>query len=218
MRIRRNNQRHIPRRSKNYVLTFTIIVAIITVGYATFAQPLAHKLATILPDDFHYGLWPVAHHDDNKPGARPTGKTKRHENAKKHEESAFSEENSKWDVGFINAEKTIAFGSAHEITPVTFTKLSANFYISLLEPGDLITYTFTVKNMGILDAKVSDIKIVGNDSEDIICKVEGLDIGDELNVGKTKDLTVTIVYKSDAPEIPDTTKENISVTLLYVQK
>lgn len=103
-----------------------------------------------------------------------------------------------WDIGFINMNQKEKKGKASEIAPPSFSKHEATFHVSLIEPNDAITYELTIKNSGNLNAEVSSINLVPeNTSEDVILYyVSGLSVGDRLDAGKTTNVTVTAKYSS----------------------
>lgn len=110
----------------------------------------------------------------------------------------YAASNGVWDIGFISMNEKSKKGSASEIAKPSFTKHEATFHVSLVEPGDEITYRLTIKNNGNLNAKVDSITLVPeNTSDDVILYyVEGLSIGDELGAGKSVDVEVTAKYST----------------------
>jgi len=131
-------------------MIFAITAILLTVFYATFAQPLAHKLDTLLPDNSQgYFPWFPWNNDDGD------------DDSDKHHGKPVPPENKvQWDVGFINVEKTATKGDAYEITAPSFDKFNATFHVALVNPGDEITYTFTIKNKGKINAKVAAIEVI----------------------------------------------------------
>lgn len=103
-----------------------------------------------------------------------------------------------WDIGFIKMIQKEKKGKASEISPPSFSKHEATFNVSLIEPGDEITYELTIKNSGNLNAEVSSINLVPENSSDdvILYYVSGLSVGDRLDAGRTTDMTVTAKYSS----------------------
>ena len=129
MEKKRNDEK----KRKNYVIVFALIVLFLSVGYATFVQPLAHK-----PPIWSYY---------------------------------------EWDVGFIKSEKVKITGHAVENQPVSHTLTRGYFNITLYKPGDSVTYDFTIKNMGNIDAKVQNIyTYVSNEKTDAVLGIGYLTI------------------------------------------
>lgn len=213
------------RRPKNYAIVFASVLIFITIGYAAFAQPLAHQLATMLPDDFPYGIWP---RPDNNQNSKDTANNVNNINKNNTNNSLLSvdgdnkvsDNNAQWDIRFINVKKTASTGDASEIATPTYDRLNGKFHVLLPKEGDSITYTFTIKNIGVLDAKVdSIITTLDNDASDVIkFKVEGMEVGDTLDAGETKEMKV-IAYHDEQESIGDTKpSKSVSISILYKQK
>lgn len=62
-----------------------------------------------------------------------------------------------WNVQITNIVKKESSTGVTETAQPTFTATTANFNVSLKEPGDYAVYTVTVKNTGSLDAILSKI-------------------------------------------------------------
>ena len=62
-----------------------------------------------------------------------------------------------WNVQITNIEKKEASTGATATSDPTYTATTANFNVSLKEPGDYAIYTVTVKNTGSLDAVLTQI-------------------------------------------------------------
>ena len=171
MEKKRNDEK----KRKNYVIVFALVVLFLSVGYATFVQPLAHK-----PPIWSY---------------------------------------QEWDVGFIESEKVATTGEAVENHPVSHTLTRGYFNITLHKPGDSITYDFTIKNMGNIDAKVQNIYIsVSNEKTDaILFSTSGVEVGDVLEPGETVKLKVKASYNPNVKGGGLTRKE-LFVVVNYVQK
>ncbi len=104
-----------------------------------------------------------------------------------------------WNVGFTNAKVKTTFGDAREVTPVKFTATNAVFDVVLNGANDAITYEFTIKNSGVLNAKVDSIMISpANEASDIIhFDVQGIKVGDKLRAGDSTTMTVTTYYNEN---------------------
>ncbi len=165
------------RKDKNHVFILVLIVALMTVGYATFAQPLASKLST-----------------------KATG--------------------SEWNIGFTNVIRSDVSGSAKELSPLEYSETSANFNIYLGASGDAITYDFTVKNMGTLDAKVSSIYLFpANEANDLVLfDISGLQVGDELKVGEIANMKIKAYYNPAAGSKAAVGNKSVTVQVNYSQK
>ena len=217
--------RKLDKKDKNYVIVFATIVLVLAVGYAYFAQPLAHRLKTVKENtgSTWWDLWWLD--DEEKANDNNDNNNKKIFNPKKYifspifnwkngDQSNFD----KWDIGFIGATKESSTGTATEVAAPTFTKLRATFYVHLTQPGDSITYDYTIKNSGDLDAKVSEIKTtISDDSHNIIFKTSGLEVGDVIKVGQTKHIKVTSLFNPEYDGITVDEKRTIDIIVNYVQ-
>ena len=208
---------------KNYTIIFSLAVMILTVGYATFAQPLAHRLATMLPDDFRYGLWfGGGSQQENKQISGQVSSQAKKQNtlASNQQVTSQTDQQSKvWDVGIVAAKLVSISDGAKEESPITFDRFKGNFSVILTKPGDEIVYEFTIQNRGVLDAKVNNIEIASTDNnEAIIFDVQGVEVGDSLDVGKSTKVRVTTKYNSNYSGDPIGNKSAVMVAINYVQK
>ncbi len=165
------------KKTKNHVFVFAVIVAFMVVCYATFAQPLAYKLAT---------------------------KTSGNE----------------WHIGFTNAMRSEISGNAKELSPLVYSETSASFDIYLGSIGDAITYDFTIKNMGTLDAKVESIYLFPtNETSDLVLfEVSDLNVGDELRAGQSTNLKLKAYYNSASDSKIKTGNKSVTLIVNYSQK
>ena len=62
-----------------------------------------------------------------------------------------------WNVQITNIEKKESSTGVTETSQPTFTATTANFNVSLKEPGDYAIYTVTVKNTGSIDAVLTQM-------------------------------------------------------------
>lgn len=132
---------------------------------------------------------------------------------------------STWSIKFANISEANITGSATEVTAPVLTATSIDLDISLLKPGDTISYTFDVVNDGTIDAILSEDPILsGLDSDDINYTLTYSDNtaikeADTLSNGVTRHLKLTVGFKSSVTEVKNTdTKLSLTATLLYVQK
>lgn len=156
--------------------------------------------------------------------------------AKEH----FPNQSRGWKVTFSNLLDVKLTGSAKEIArPIIENKSTVikNFNVSFKNSGDSATYVFTIKNTGVMDAKISDIvftdpKCYGSGSNAIkdsklVCdNIEfsatyssGRTIkkDDVLKRGDKENLNVTIRYVGQMPS--DTVVvDDLSMSIIYIQK
>ena len=217
--------RKLNKKDRNYVIVFATIVLVLSVGYAYFAQPLAHRIKTAKENtgSTWWDLWWLndedAANDNNNNSSNKIFNPKKYVfspifNWKNGDQSNFD----KWDIGFIGVNKESSTWTATEVATPTFTKLRATFYVNLTKPGDSITYDYTIKNSGDLDAKVSEIKTTISDgSQNIIFKTSGLEVGDVIKVGETNHIKVTSAFNSDYDGQGVGEKRTIDIVVNYVQ-
>lgn len=130
---------------------------------------------------------------------------------------------SKWSIYFSDLSMPEIIGNASIITPASFTLGSTTLSLKakLSTPGDSITYNFSVKNVGSMDAVISSIKLTGVDNvstKDIIYSLTYtngtvVNANDILSAGETKILKLTITSKS----ILDSGEFDLGALITYIQ-
>ncbi len=126
-----------------------------------------------------------------------------------------------WDVKITSISSTETEGNATSIDAMVENRFSAKFNAQFQAPGDKITYVVNVKNEGTISAVLNSITITPDDYADgfIVYTIDGLEVGDTLNVGETKVFTISATYNEEiegTPQEEDLTKE-ITLILDYVQ-
>ena len=132
-----------------------------------------------------------------------------------------------WNVQITNIAKKEGSTGATATSDPTFTATTANFNVSLKEPGDYAIYTVTVKNTGSLDAVLT--RITENEGEGGSAAIKytvtpgaGSEQGSTLaKTNGTHSFDVKVEYLStavgeNAPEA--NASKSLSVTLDYNQK
>ena len=145
-----------------------------------------------------------------------------------------------WQVRFVEGTGAWTFTGDASATGPTFGVTSlTNVAVTLVKPGDKAVYNFQVTNSGTIPAKLSENTVINktltctggaSDAENTttcgnivysLTYKDGTQIkaGDTLANGATKDLTLTVEFKSTATEVPSqaVTVNGISATLEYVQ-
>lgn len=137
-----------------------------------------------------------------------------------------------WDIHFANLSEAKITGDAKEISSPNVAENKAEITginVSLNTPKDKVVYEVDLVNEGSINAEIAsitsptfteeqqkylDFKVVYTDTN------KELSIGDILNSGDTKNLTITIMYKEDISEsdLPDEV-QNIDITyeITYIQ-
>ena len=143
-----------------------------------------------------------------------------------------------WQVQFVEGTWTKT-GDANATGPTFGVTSLTNISVTLVKPGDKAVYDFKVTNNGSIPAKLSDNTVINktltctggateeentNTCANIVYTLtykDGTEIkaGDTLANGTSKDLTLTVEFKSEADTVPSqaVTVNGISATLEYVQ-
>ena len=145
-----------------------------------------------------------------------------------------------WKIYFADADEGTATGTA-EVGNISLTNTDVTVNnVKLKAPGDSVTYTFSVKNDGTIDAKLGtytlkeatvtgsgdqkeqdetlvkgnyEYKLAYADNDGVIAEE------DELAHSTSKKIKLTITYKSTAQSLPEkeVTISGLGATLLYEQ-
>ena len=148
-----------------------------------------------------------------------TDEFKNHSQVKK---ATAAVSNDEWQVEFYildTKESAVGmFNTNKNIFDSSKSGVSSNFSVSLIQPGDSISYNVTVTNSGTLDAIVDSITISDSTNPAINYTVTGITEGTTLaKNGGTNTLTVTVDYEDSIESQPAVTTEDLTVTINYVQ-
>lgn len=121
-----------------------------------------------------------------------------------------------WEVGIVDITEKDKIGKATSKTTPTYTSTTATFDVSLIQPGDSISYDVKIKNFGTLNAIVDSINILTDTNETIIYEVSGVKENDRLDAGKETTLTVKVTFDENATQILNKNK-NITIVINYAQ-
>lgn len=131
--------------------------------------------------------------------------------------SGTSSIDSTWKVEVMNIEESNIVGDAKSAETPSYTSTTAKFRVSLLNPGDSITYKIKVKNGGTLNAKVDSYSIEIDENDAIIYEVSGLEDGDLLDAGAENTISIKVSFKEGYIGQPEVTTKDIKVIVNYVQ-
>lgn len=132
-----------------------------------------------------------------------------------------------WNVQITNIEKKEGSTGATATSDPTYTATTANFNVSLKEPGDYAIYTVTVKNTGSLDAVLTRITEAEGEGGSAAIKYTvtpgaGSEQGSTLaktNGIHTFDVKVEYLSTAVGANAPEANaSKSLSVTLDYDQK
>jgi len=147
-----------------------------------------------------------------------------------------------WDIRFGNlSAPTIVGGATVLQSPTLSNTMISNFRLSLTKPGDSVTYTFDVTNLGNIDAELSSITplaptcvgtgaaatadatlVCNNIAYTLTYTANGAPVqaSDTLNAGQTRNMTLRLVYSSTATQLPAALVNinSLDITKVYVQR
>lgn len=124
---------------------------------------------------------------------------------------------STWDVRIIDISNNNSVGSAYNLEEPSFTIDTAKFKVVLVNPGDSMTYTITIKNQGTVTAVLNGMNITTSGSDAIIYEVTGVKEGDMLVAGQTVAVTVVARYNSNVIADPNESMKTLKVGLEWIQ-
>ncbi|MBR3229974.1 MAG: hypothetical protein IKF91_04020 [Bacilli bacterium] len=204
----------------NYTILYVVsLVALFVIWFTAFAQPLAYNNRLLLfnnKKDNNYSN----NEKDKSQNNNDNTKTNTNNTPAERNSGVRKSSNFMWDVGFVNMDLSSKVGQAVEVISPSFTKTRANFHVSLVEPGDEISYNIDIKNSGTIDAKVSDIIInpITEIDDPILFVFSGIEVGDELDAGKTTTVSVNVKYNPNYTGPKDKLSQDFVVYINYVQK
>lgn len=124
----------------------------------------------------------------------------------------------RWKVEFTSIAEGEKTGEASSRYAPYHTSTFATFYVDLVVPGDSITYDIQVSNRGTLDATLDEIYLITNRYKDAIkYEILGIDEGDILKKGTSKNFKVKVSYELTATEAVEFDKP-ISMSFVFKQK
>ncbi|MBO5376744.1 MAG: hypothetical protein J6A52_07850 [Bacilli bacterium] len=133
--------------------------------------------------------------------------------------NAITSVNPVWDVKILSISSIETEGYAQSIQESIENKYVVNFNSEFQTNGDKITYVINVRNEGTLAAKLSSIIINPKyENEYLTYTVEGIEVGDKLNIGESKMFTFTIEYNNEIDTLVDETIiDEVKLTLDYTK-
>lgn len=133
--------------------------------------------------------------------------------------------NQSWMIKFTAVSLPTIVGSAKEKSSPVASSTLINFNVELQAPGDMISYTFKIKNSGTIDAKLDSTPSITGIPNDLKEKLvytltyeDGtlIKAGDTLLSGSEKSFKLVITYIDDSTIADQTVAATILMT--YVQK
>ncbi len=100
---------------------------------------------------------------------------------------------------------------------LSYNDNSVTFITELYLPGDYITYEIKVKNLGSIEAKLSQIDIEKTDNPAIIFDYQGINEGDILKAGEEITFKVRVTYNNEITTQPTDLTSEFKITLNYEQ-
>lgn len=124
---------------------------------------------------------------------------------------------STWDIRITGISNGTRVGGAYNIELPSYTSTTAKFNVSLVNPGDSMTYTVTIENKGTLTAILNGLDVTTSGTDAIIYEVSGLSEGDTITSGSSKTLTVVARYDSSVVADPNQRAKKLKVSLDWIQ-
>ncbi len=124
-----------------------------------------------------------------------------------------------WNISFTDVSREEVLGTALENSAPSFNGTTATFNVSLSSLGDSITYDFTIKNNGTLNAKVDGVYVLpaNKASDAILFTTSGLEVGDVLKAGESTHIKVNALYVGKENMSKEDFKKSVTVVINYVQ-
>ena len=124
----------------------------------------------------------------------------------------------KWDVKIKDITLTSICDGCTATDP-KFSSTRSSFDVSLVKPGDSVTYEITIENTGNIDAVFDtiDIKTEGN-PEDQVLQITTSPATPVLAANSTWLIYLTIHYDENATNLPDVSTINFTCDIRYIQK
>lgn len=123
----------------------------------------------------------------------------------------------RWRVEFTSIAEGEKIGNASSRHMPYHTSTYASFYVDFVVPGDAITYDLQISNLGTLDSVLDDIDIITNPYNDAIkYEIEGINVGDKIKHGESKNFKIKISYELHATEVVEF-DEPISIMFTFKQ-
>lgn len=122
-----------------------------------------------------------------------------------------------WNVGIVRIVEGEKIGNAVSIDAPDFSKTTATFSAQLEKPSDSIEYIITIKNQGIIDAKLAEYFVGDDGNAAIIFEVVGAKVDDVLKSGQELEIRVKVTYDGTSTESSANVGKSLIVALDYVQ-
>lgn len=125
-----------------------------------------------------------------------------------------------WNIKITNVERSGGANATDKVGSPTFTANSATFNVDLENPGATAIYTVTIKNEGVIPAKLNNITGVTEINAENPSEIEfstNANVNDVLLAGETINYTVTVIWDIDSQEIPQIKTKTATITFEYVQ-
>lgn len=133
-----------------------------------------------------------------------------------------------WDVHFENLSAATLVGTASEKAAASLTATNVTVDVSVVKPGDSVSYTFDVKNAGGIDAKLRALPIIAgldtaaaNDITVTLTHGDGTELSanETLAAGGTQPMKLTVTFDAEAEAVAaEAVPLTISTSLFYIQK
>ena len=126
-----------------------------------------------------------------------------------------------WDVQVISITRTSGTGATDQASTPSFNGTSATFNVGLAYPAATATYDVVMKNLGNINAKVSQIPdltaINALNPSDVKYAISGVVVDDPLTPGSTITATVTVTWQGTSNANVSTASKTATLNYNFVQ-
>ena len=122
-----------------------------------------------------------------------------------------------WDVKIKDITLTSICDGCTASNP-NFSDIHSSFDVSLVKPGDSVTYEITIENTGNIDAVFDTIDIKTENQENQVLQITTSPATPVLAANSTWLIYLTIHYDENATNLPDISTINFTCDIRYIQK
>ena len=124
---------------------------------------------------------------------------------------------STWDVHIRDIDEVNRTGSAYNIEEPSHTANTAKFNVSLVNPGDSISFGVVIENSGTIPAVLNGMNVSQSGTDAISYSVSGLADGDVIYPDDEVYLYIDVEYNSSVIADPYERVKKLKVDLDWVQ-
>lgn len=162
------------KKLKNYVIVFAAVVALLVVGYATFAQPLAHRLPTVTGNEWNIGFVDAVRSDVKG-------------NAKEMSAVTYNSTSASFNIFLSGAGDSITYDFTIKNKGALTAKVDSIYVVPTNKPNDAILFNTSGLQVGdeLKSLEEAHLKVTASYSTSSL---------EDLNTA-SKSVTVIVNYK-----------------------